>query len=741
MRVAAIVVLLSIVSTSNAQNFQIDEPIRPYSAKKPSSAEETNRRQSLYQYALALLCERDDRLLEALRAYEESARLDPKSAAPIKAQIPLLVSLERTEDARTTCRKVLDLDGEDFEVWNALARLYRSIGNHAEAAKAFRKGLATARIAAHPEATQQMYHDLGQILELEKDYGPAADAYRKAAEILDHPDVLAEIVNVRKDVVTEKAADTYERIGNLYRLAKKYDDALTAYHEAEKRAPDRSGRLAFHLAQIYREQGDDTKAVEHLDSYLRIRPIGLDAYEMKIGLLEKLSRRGEIVPWLEQAAKIDVNNHRLQLLLGREYQKAGQLTKAESLYKAMAATSPSPEVYQGLFRLYQQTPIKGTSAVLNLLDGSLHTAAAKEEGGAPANPVATAHARAMVGAVRQDAELARELVQTGFRQNADSLKFETLHLLAVLADRQRKADEAERFYKQCLTQANPNNEALIYGGLLRVLLRAKKYDEVIRICEQGLRNAQATNRLIFFNDKARAQAAKGHYDSALQTAQRGFELAGDSHKFTFQTLRIRILAMAEQFEKAETECQELLKTTLQLGDILDVRYLLSNVYSQAKKHDKSEEQLGIILRIDPNNATANNDLGYLWADRGKNLAEAEEMIRKALDLDRRQRKNSTNLLADEDHDNAAYVDSLAWVLFRRGQADEARKELERAAALPESEDPVIYDHLGDVYMHLRQPERARTAWQKAAELFDQGARRRSDERYLEIQRKLREVNQ
>ena len=72
-------------------------------------------------------------------------------------------------------------------------------------------------------------------------------------------------------------------------------------------------------------------------------------------------------------------------------------------------------------------------------------------------------------------------------------------------------------------------------------------------------------------------------------------------------------------------------------------------------------------KADPNDATANNDLGYQWADQSKNLAEAERMIRKALELDHKQRTSGDALAPDADQDNAAYVDSLGWVLFRRGK--------------------------------------------------------------------------
>ncbi len=91
----------------------------------------------------------------------------------------------------------------------------------------------------------------------------------------------------------------------------------------------------------------------------------------------------------------------------------------------------------------------------------------------------------------------------------------------------------------------------------------------------------------------------------------------------------------------------------------------------------------------------------------------------------------------EVEDNAAYVDSLGWVLFRRGKVAEARKELERAAALPDGDDPVIFEHLGDVYATLKLPAAARRAWEQALRLYDQGLRRPEEDRYQELQRKVK----
>ena len=76
------------------------------------------------------------------------------------------------------------------------------------------------------------------------------------------------------------------------------------------------------------------------------------------------------------------------------------------------------------------------------------------------------------------------------------------------------------------------------------------------------------------------------------------------------------------------------------------------------------------------NATVNNDLGYIWADQNKNLAEAEARIRKAIELDRRSKKPGPfgAGFGANPADNAAYVDSLGWVLYRKGDRRELRHQ-------------------------------------------------------------------
>src|SRR5262249_5294459 len=67
------------------------------------------------------------------------------------------------------------------------------------------------------------------------------------------------------------------------------------------------------------------------------------------------------------------------------------------------------------------------------------------------------------------------------------------------------------------------------------------------------------------------------------------------------------------------------------------RYVLSGVYVDLNKIDKAAEHLQTLLKKKPDDPTYNNDLGYIWADHDMNLDEAEKLIRKALDEEKKLR--------------------------------------------------------------------------------------------------------
>jgi tetratricopeptide (TPR) repeat protein len=121
---------------------------------------------------------------------------------------------------------------------------------------------------------------------------------------------------------------------------------------------------------------------------------------------------------------------------------------------------------------------------------------------------------------------------------------------------------------------------------------------------------------------------------------------------------------------------------------------------EVKNRDKAIELFARAIKLKPDHDGCLNSLGYLYAEDGIKLDEAKELIERAL---------------KEDPDNGAYLDSLGWVYFKKGQYDQALSVLQKADT--RLKDPLIYEHMGDVYFRLKKVEDAKKYWKLSLDLL------------------------
>jgi tetratricopeptide (TPR) repeat protein len=129
----------------------------------------------------------------------------------------------------------------------------------------------------------------------------------------------------------------------------------------------------------------------------------------------------------------------------------------------------------------------------------------------------------------------------------------------------------------------------------------------------------------------------------------------------------------------------------------DTLFTLADVYADAGRGNDAERLLRQIVSAEPMNASALNYLGYLLAVRGEQLDEAIQLVQRAL---------------KEEPDNGAYLDSLGWAYFRRGNLEEAEKYLVAAVKqMPNNSE--IQEHLGDLFARQERYADAVAAWTRA----------------------------
>ena len=111
------------------------------------------------------------------------------------------------------------------------------------------------------------------------------------------------------------------------------------------------------------------------------------------------------------------------------------------------------------------------------------------------------------------------------------------------------------------------------------------------------------------------------------------------------------------------------------------------------------------LARDPNDPFTLNYLGYWWAESGRHLTQAIELIEQAVQL---------------RPDSGFFVDSLGWVHYQLGNYQLAVEFLEKATTLG-PEDAVIIAHLGDAYWQTKRYNEAQYKWRYAAQITKDSA--------------------
>ncbi len=105
------------------------------------------------------------------------------------------------------------------------------------------------------------------------------------------------------------------------------------------------------------------------------------------------------------------------------------------------------------------------------------------------------------------------------------------------------------------------------------------------------------------------------------------------------------------------------------------------------------------LIVHPASDQLKNTLAYLWAEQGTDLEEASKLINDVL-------QSTPN--------NAAYLDTKGWILFKMKRPYDALQYLLKAAEL--DKDPVVLDHAGDALAATGMQAEAVTFWKKSFEL-------------------------
>lgn len=685
-----------------------DEPALPLAPVKNRTPEEQKKLDAVSHYMAGELLLERDKTDEAIRELAQAIDLDPTATAPYRLLIPAAVRANDIPQAKKYALLATEHAVEGVQLLRGLVAVLIQSDQIPEAIKVLKEALQLQGVEAGSFESLVLQRHLAQCYQVENQKDEAAKTYQDLFNAVRDPNRKKLSRGQRMQVFGEDGA-LYDEMGTAFLEAKLPEPAVEAFDEAAKLRKSVPGVHGYNLATVFRQTGKPDRALEELNKYLnaQLSEKGRAPYLLLKELLTELQRPEELLPRLEEMQEKDKHNRFLAFFLADEYVSHDKLDAARELYEKTSGGN-APESLIGLAMVQRRTGdfegwLKNAGKAFSILQLANPGVLMKLS---PELQDLANRFNADLDELAKAPDQMDKLVEVARKESTGDdakLEFDTAWLVARVAADAERIDDAAHFYRFALGLQNlpPYQMFHEFGA---TLVEAKRYKEAEQVFQEAADHPSLEPAKSFFLSLVSvAQEMDGRIPEALESIQEARRLDADQPRYTLQ--EARIYYRARRWDEAAKLFEMIIeKYPKNKEQVRDTRFSLSALYVQKGEFEKGEQILLDVLKEEPDQPQANNDLGYLWADRNVHLDRAEGMIRKALAA---------------EPENSAYLDSLGWVLFRLGKYDEAIKHLEQAASGPRGEDPTILDHLAECQAKSGRQEQALENWRKALTLEEE----------------------
>ena len=613
----------------------------------------------------------------ALRAASAAAEQQPDAAAAYLVMGLAHAGLDQNAEAEKNLRKALKLRPTDVEVALALGRHLRRMGQRLAAERYFQEALTLD--GANGEAFEELIDSYlaGEKLELARQ----------------------QFADARSE---EMDAEAYRRAATQMRYAL---EPGSPWHVADLRAQfganPQDAKTALRLAALLMGRGRSDDAFEIAEGLLAREPDNDGALEFLAAARARLGEFGEAISLLEALRRRYPNRVPLLSALAELYRYEFRVADERRALERLIEADPEQERERREALLESHIRFGEEDAALRQIEAWVAS-------GQTGDDFDALRFEALVSAARYSE--AAELV---FQMLNDNLNDPVAR--ALLANLVVRADEPETLVDRikALHDGAPSDEWAT-ETLFGALLRAKRADEALELARElsgGF--AESVRQRIWFG---RCHAAAGRSDSAVAEfeALLSERALNDDQRAGVRLEFQRALHDARQYDRALDYAKRWLEQAgADPAGQYEALLYVGWAYSELGRMNEYADALERRLAFTPVDAGVLNDLGYTWVDQGRNVDKALEMIR---------------LATRQQPLNGAFLDSLGWAHYKRGEFAEARKFLARTVRLREGRTGVTYDHLADAAFRCGDSALAKENWRLAIESLEHEREPRAEDR-------------
>jgi tetratricopeptide (TPR) repeat protein len=579
-------------------------------------------------------------------------------------------------------KKALELDANNSLIYSEMAESYLRNKQLREAADMAGKAISIDRdnIEAHKLLTT-IYLQI--ISSASSQRPPSADTINGAIHEFE------EIIRIDS---TER--QSFVMLGRLYQIKGDRDKAAEIYKKLLDLEPD-SEEGATALSKLHMDAGNYKEASDLLEAFVKGHPESDTAFSTLGEAYSQMQEYAKAAEAYRRAAELDPDDVEIKKEQAQATFLADDLDTARGLYEQITKAEPDGglallrlgQIYrrQQKFDLSRQNLQKAAQAFPDSVEVQFNIVMLDRDQGR------------LEDALKRANDILKKTEKSNGRYSESEKQNRRIFLInqGILNQTLGNYDAAIKTFQDVKTLTN-EKDGRVDGLIIETYRTAKNLDKALQYSETVLSDNPDNRQIKMVH--ADIVAEKGKVDDGIKALQQ-LQKGNDDDLDVMATM-VNVYQRAKKFDQAQSV---LTKAIQRFPNEEQVYFLQGSLYEKQKKYDDAEKAFRKALDLQKDDPAVMNYLGYMFADRGIHLDEAESLIQKAIQT---------------DPTNGAYLDSLGWVYYKQNRFDRAEEYLKKAVIFVNS-DSSIHDHLGDLYFKTKRYDEARAEWTKSLQLSNE----------------------
>ncbi len=443
------------------------------------------------------------------------------------------------------------------------------------------------------------------------------------------------------------------------------------------------------LAKIYQQTGKNQEAADVFGRLTLMEPENEEFMYMKAVHLAKAGKFDEAIRAYEALEKKTGLNDQISMSKQGVFLEAGKVKEAFAEIERLISANPGDPRYYGLLAdLYKERGDKANA--LKYYDKILELD--------PDNGFVN-FSLADYWLSEGDTVQWFRYTKKGFESNGVDLETKLqLYLLHTGSQAVVKLSPAQNGELIGILMEGNSNDFRINSVYAEYLMRNKQSrearDQLLKVIENGINDFSVWEQILYIDNDLQ------DWPMLFEHGKAAVDLFPNQPQFYF--FQAIGALQSEKYTEAISVVDEglnyLVDNQLLKGQFLflkgEAKYKLNQLNEAFVLFDEA-------ISLDPENFIALNNYAYYLSLAGQDLEKAERM---------------SGRVVERFPDNATYLDTYAWVLFKKKNYSLAKFYMESALSHSEEENPTLVEHYGDILMMLGNVEEALRNWEKAVSL-------------------------